>query len=341
MKSKTASKQISQVSLNLAEFDPYATKRSPSHQPGPQTVRAQLPPLGIKLAKVDWSDVMKHHSEHSASVDLDPVRASFFCDKAVEEAKTDLSRLYYNESTKEKHHSSPVQVHRSRKLKAVSVNTSFDEKQMGGLSQGVSPVKMGSVNVRLGLTEVVDEMERRVIEVRRTAQGLDCLELELHELTDATASLESRLSPSKSERIEILLRLLSSYKSLLASTLQQYRQDKTAWKLHSADRELQRPVAESETPFRFDPVDQRIRQVEAKRKLDELEKFMSADNEAYEKLKNSIFTLMQTTSSGTMDCLNSLYKDMTRTRTMPDNLPLQLPNLRLTEWEGELKSRFR
>jgi hypothetical protein len=282
---------------------------------------------------------MKRHSEHSSSAEPEPVRSSFFCDKAVEEAKTDLSRLYYNDSeTLEKFRHSPLQARRHRKLKAASLSTSYDEQQ-GYQSQEPSRVARRNSGIRLGLAEVVDEVEVKSFQIRRANQGVVGLEKELKLISEGVEKVEKLLEGTKSEKVSVLKRLLENYKQLTVASLNFCKQETTTRFTYKKSVQIKQEVTPAAP--KFDPVEHILRQQEAKRKLEELEQYINADSEAYEKLKTSILALLQTTSAGTMEYLKKLHLEMSKARTMPQDMPLEFPAMRLNEWEGELKNRFR
>jgi len=313
-------KASKQVSLDLLESE---TKRSPASLP--QTTRAQLPPLGLRLSRVDWTEVMRKHGEHSSSVDLDSVPSSFYCQNAVEEGKTALGQLYYKEPESSL---SPKPGRKRRKLRPVSLTASYEEQ----------PDSAFQAN---GVTEAIDTLELKVIQIKQTGGGLAALEEEYRALEEGREIVLQRLSTSQKGPVEALKRLLGHYSQLLSSSLSGYKQTSAAFKLQRERLDPPHLPAAVPSAYQFDLVDQRERQVQARLKLEALERYIDADSEAYERLKTAVLGLLETSSSGTAEYLQKLYTEMSRTRTLPDNLPLQYPNLSLSDWESELKHRFR
>lgn len=309
-----------QVSLMLLEPEP---RRSPASLP--QTTRAQLPPLGLRLSRVDWTEVMRKHGEHTSSVDFDSAPNSFYCEKAVEEATTALGQLYYKEPDL-----SPKPVRKRRKMRPVSLTASYEEQPDS------------AVRVSGKVTEAVDELELRVIQIRQSGGGLEAQEEEYKALEEGKDRVLERVSGCKLETVEAMKRLLGHYSRLLSSALSSYKQTSEAFKLQRERFDPPHVLANVPPPaYQFDLVDQRERHIQAKQKLEALERYIDADSEAYEKLKAGVLSLLETTSSGTTEYLQKLYKEMSKMRTLPDNLPLQYPNLSLSDWESELKHRFR
>lgn len=305
--------------VSLAFLEPEA-KRSPASLP--QTTRAQLPPLGLRLSRVDWTEVMRKHGEHSSSVDLDSAPSSFYCQNAVEEGKTALGQLYYKEAESSL---SPKPGRKRRKLRPVSLTASYEEQPDSAFEGN-------------GLTEAVDSLELRVLQIKQSG-GLEAMEEEYRALEEGRETVLRRLAAWQKEPVEALKRLLGHYSQLLSSALSSYKQTSAAFKQQRERTDP--PVLPVPPPYQFDLVDQRERQVQARLKLEALERYIDADTEAYERLKTGVLGLLETSSSGTTDYLQKLYKEMSRTRTLPENLPLQYPNLSLSDWESELKHRFR
>ena len=308
-------KAAKQVSLALLEPEQHSSPVSVV-----QTTRAQLPPLGVRLSKVDWTDVMKKHVEQPNS-DFDSARTSFYCDKAVESATTALAQLYYHESTP----SSPKKPRKHRKLRPVSLTASYEEpvstpKPVSGLSD---------------VTEVLDNMELALIQMKQQTFGF---EDEWKVLENTRERLFGGVG-KKNETIAGVNRLFGHYKELITRLLTAYNQ--TTFSLSQSKPSKPSPPDPSLSPYSYDLLDQRDRQNQAKAKILALETYINADNEEYERLKSTVSRLLDTNSAGTMEYLQKLHREMSKIRTLPDNLPIFHPNLSLNDWENELKRRFK
>lgn len=309
------------------------TKRSKRYTASNSPSKVPLPPLAKRLAKVDWTEVMKMRQTQS-DLNVSETERSFYNERAFETSRNSTQSRFFGKKTTEDTAislASPASLPRRNKVK---LNETL-EKTLNATMSNYSQLRLPFDS---SLIDRVDEYERTLLDDVNKAETADKIQKELQTWTEFYSELD--LIQSSQERAVVARRIAHNSQRLVSRLLDLHNQ--------YAVRCTRQTEAMKETIVALK------REVMLALKLKEALTLTSMDRERIDKEIEEMFETGEDYSEFTLKTrklldkgesqltvyLFEVYRELCKERPLPHVIDHDINISSVMRWEAEMKRKF-
>lgn len=297
--------------------------------------KVPLPPLARRVAKVDWTEIMKKRHASMEHIQRDP-DSSFYNDKAFESPEKPIHQRFYSQMSTEEIRSelpSPEKPHHSSKVKRNrKANRSID------LTETTRSISKLAFSV--SLLDRIDEEERKMMQEGNKAETLDRLRHEQQVWGEYYIELDSLCNSQ--ERAVASKRVAHNYQRLLSRALSLHDQHFTYCtdhieKMMATMRILKREVVLA-LKLKEALVVKSLDREKIRKEIEEM--FDNGDDFNYENFTLSARKLLDRGESQLTYHLLEAYTELAKDRHFPNTETINVTLGPLSRWEHEMRNKF-